>query len=234
LRDIKISASIICANWMQLAQDLQRLEAEGIDYIHYDLMDGIFVEEFGLGAGIIAAIRKNTSIPSDYHLMIEEPARIIQKLPTDDDAIVTIHYEACRNLHRDLVSIRRRGFKVDLALNPATTHTAIEYVVEEVDSITVMTVNPGYTGSKLVPQSIKKIEALDKMRTDLSLDFEIAVDGNVNAENIPAMVAAGANRLVGGTSGLFVQAQSISESCAQMRECAAKGLQLRQQKSLGR
>lgn len=222
-----ISASIMCANWMHLEQDIRALEAAKIDYIHYDVMDGFFVEDYCLGLSIINEIRQNTSIPSDYHLMVEEPARILKNFTPEESAILSIHYEACRNLHRDLIRIRRLGFRVGLVLNPATTLNAIEYVIEEVDTITIMTVNPGFKGQKLVPQMLKKIDDLRKLRSKFQIDFKISVDGNVNPENIPKMVAAGADILVGGSSGLFIAGQALAKSITQMRQQVQKGLQFR-------
>ena len=223
----KISASIMCANWMHLEEDLRALEEGGINYIHYDVMDGFFVEDYCLGTSIINEIRKNTCVPPDYHLMVEEPARILKRFTPEEGAILSIHYEACRNLHRDLISMRRLGFRVGLVLNPATTLHAIEYVVEEVDVITVMTVNPGFQGQKLVPQMIRKIEALRKLRSEFKLELEICVDGNVSGENIPKMVAAGADILIGGSSGLFISGQPVGESIAQMYARIQEGLELR-------
>lgn len=218
----KITASIMCANWMHLEEDLRALEEGSIDYIHYDVMDGLFVEDYCLGISIINEIRKNTYIPSDYHLMVEEPARILKNFTPEEESILSIHYEACRNLHRELISVRRLGFRVGLVLNPATALQAIEYVIEEADVITVMTVNPGFKGQKLVPQMIRKIEALRELRSKFKLGFEICVDGSVSAENIPKMVAAGADILVGGSSSLFIPRQPLEESiaqiCAQIRE----------------
>ncbi|MGH2538762.1 MAG: ribulose-phosphate 3-epimerase [Candidatus Promineifilaceae bacterium] len=223
---VLISASIMCANWMRLEDDLRALEAAGVNAIHYDVMDGFFVEDYCLGTEIINEIRANTCLPADYHLMVEEPIRILRNFTAGQGDILSIHYEACRNLHRDLMRIRRQGFRVGLALNPATTLNAIEYVIDEVDTLTIMTVNPGFKGQKLVPQMLLKIEALAELRGRLGLEFQISVDGNVDAENIPLMVAAGADILVGGSSGLFTAGRPLAESVRQMRACIQTGLGL--------
>jgi ribulose-phosphate 3-epimerase len=159
--------------------------------------------------------------------MVEEPIRILRNFTPDSNDIMSIHYEACRNLHRDLIRIKRLGFQVGLVLNPATTLNAIEYVIDEVDTITIMTVNPGFKGQKLVPQMMQKIESLAQLRTRLKLEFKISVDGNVDPEHIPTMVAAGADILVGGSSGLFIADQSLSQSIVQMRQCIEEGLKRR-------
>ncbi len=222
-KKIKITASIMCANWMHIEKDLRILEKEGIDYIHYDIMDGFFAPDYCLGTNIINEIRKNTYLLSDYHLMVEEPARILSNFTPKDGDILSIHYEACRNLHRDIIRIKQMGFKIGLVLNPATSINAIEYIIEEVDVIEVMTVNPGYAGQKLVPQTLKKIELLDQWRHKDNFNFEISVDGNVNRENIHKMVSAGADILVGGSSGLFVKGQSLEESIAKFRSYIEEG-----------
>ena len=214
----------MCANWMYLKNDLDILEKEKIDYIHYDIMDGFFVEDYCLGTSIINEIRKNTSIASEYHLMVEEPSRIFSNFdnPKDGD-ILGIHYEACRNLHRDLVRINKMGYKVGLILNPATSLSAIEYVIEELDMITIMTVNPGFKGSKLVPQMLQKIKDLKKIRDKFQLNFKICVDGNVNLQNIPEMVTSGTDILVGGSSGLFLEGKSLQENIHNFRLAINKG-----------
>ncbi|MCI0396723.1 MAG: ribulose-phosphate 3-epimerase [Chloroflexi bacterium] len=224
---VMISASIMCANWMRLEEDLRALEQAGVRYIHYDVMDGFFVEDYCLGTSIINEIRANTFLAADYHLMVEEPIRILRNFTPDEGAILSIHYEACRNLHRDLIRVKRQGFQAGLVLNPATTLNAIEYVIDEVDTITIMTVNPGFKGQKLVPQMLKKIEALAQLRSRLKLGFKISVDGNVDADNIPAMVAAGADTLVGGSSGLFVAGRPLADSIVAMRRCIEVGLAMR-------
>ncbi len=225
-REVKISASIMCADWMHLEKDLRALEQGGIAYIHYDIMDGFFCPDYCLGTQIINEIRKNTFIPADYHLMIEEPSRILNNFIPEPGAILSIHYEACRNLHRDLIKIKQMGFQAGVVLNPATPLNAIEYVIEEVDQVTIMTVNPGYRGQKLVPQTLKKIEKLNEWRRKDGLPFVISVDGNVNKETVPHMVKAGCDNLVGGSSGLFIKGQTLPESIALLRGYIEEGLRV--------
>lgn len=221
---VQISASIMCANWMRLEEDIKILQEEKIDYIHYDIMDGFFAPDYCLGTNIINVIRRNTHLPSDYHLMVEEPSRILNNFQPSNGDILSIHYEACRHLHRDLIKIKKMGFKTGVVLNPGTPLNTIEYVIEEVDMVTVMTVNPGYTGQKLVPQTIKKIEQLNNWRYKDNLSIKIGVDGNVNSENIPNMVAAGSDILVGGSSGLFISGVSLRDSIVKMRSYIEDGL----------
>ena len=225
----KISASIICANWMQLEKDLKALEEHGVEYIHYDVMDGVFVEDYGLGVAMINEIRRHTRLQPDYHLMVEEPHRVLRNLTPEKEAILSIHCEASRNLHRDLVTIRKLGFRVGLVLNPATTLETIEYVMGEADVVTVMTVNPGSKGQKLIPPMLKKIEALRRLRQERSLTFQISADGNMDAQNIGMMVAAGVDIIVGGSSGLFVPGRPLGESLDQMRRLIEEGLALKRE-----
>jgi len=227
---VKISASIVCANWMNLEKDLKVLENKSVDYIHYDIMDGFFCPDYCLGTNVINAIRKNTVIPSDYHLMVEEPSRIFGNFQAKEGDSFSIHYEACRNLHRDLIKIKQMGFKVGVVLNPGTPLNSIEYVIEEVDIVTIMTVNPGFSGQKLVPQTLKKVESLNEWRKNDGLKFEICIDGNVNKENIPSMVHAGADMLVGGSSGLFIEGIALDRSIDLMRSYIDEGLKLRERR----
>ncbi|MBI5698780.1 ribulose-phosphate 3-epimerase [Candidatus Saganbacteria bacterium] len=229
MNKVKISASIICADWLNMGKALKELAAEGIDYLHYDIMDGFFAPTYTIGTDIIRQIRDNTLIPSDFHLMVEEPARIFQRFTPRAGDIFSIHYEACRNLHRDLMTIRSFGCKTGVVLNPATNLEALDYIIDDVDVITIMTVNPGYTGQKLVPQTIQKIKRLKDKIDASGLNIELEVDGNVNAENIPKMVGAGADILVGGSSGLFIKDLSLSESVVRMKSDINEGLKLRGQ-----
>ncbi|MFC1478493.1 ribulose-phosphate 3-epimerase [Candidatus Margulisiibacteriota bacterium] len=229
--NVEISASIMCANWLNLEKDIRVLEEKKIDYIHYDIMDGFFAPDYCLGTNIINVIRKNTNIPADYHLMVEEPSRILGNFDPGNGDILSIHYEACRNLHRDLIKIKQMGFQVGVVINPGTPLTAIEYVIEEVKVVTVMTVNPGYAGQKLVSQTLRKIEMLDQWRKKDKLDIKICIDGNVNKEWIAQMVANGGDMLVGGSSGLFIKEMPLKESIDNMRGYIAEGLKERESKN---
>jgi len=224
---IEISASVMCMNWLNIKEDLKVLEDLGIDYLHFDVMDGYFVPEFSIGPLIINQIRESSIIPSDYHLMVEEPRRIFDQYVSGDGAFFSIHYEACRNLHRDLVTLRKLQFRPGLALNPATTLEHIEYVIEEVDMVTVMTVNPGYIGQKMIPQTLHKVQKLREWRDEVGYPLKIAVDGNVSIANVPKMIEAGADIIVVGSSGLFIQGQSLEESYQQLTASIDEGLNLR-------
>lgn len=224
---VEISASIMCIDWLNTREQLSILEKNDIEYLHWDVVDGRFAPDFTMGSSIINSLRSFSNVRSDYHIMAEEPSGLFESFECAEGDIFTIHQECCRNLHRDLVKVRRAGFKVGVAINPATSLTALDYVLEEVDVVLVMTVNPGFKGQSLVPQCIRKVENLKKMIYDMNLDIKISVDGNVNYENIPAMVAAGADILVGGSSGLFTADGDLDYSIKRMRECIIEGLEQR-------
>lgn len=226
-QNVEITASIACVNWMNVGQDLKILEEQKIDSIHYDLMDGFFAPDYCMGSTIVEAIQKSTTIPGFFHMMIEEPSRMFSRFKFSERDACVIHYEACRNLHRDIMTLRNTGCQVGLVLNPATPLEVLDYVIEDLDLVMVMTVNPGFIGQKLVPQTIKKIERLRRRVVEQNLKIKIGVDGNVNAENIPNMVAAGADILVGGSSGLFKKNQPLEQSIHEMRSQIADGLRMR-------
>ncbi|MBF0107541.1 MAG: ribulose-phosphate 3-epimerase [Deltaproteobacteria bacterium] len=223
-KNIKIAASIICADWMNLEKDIRVLEDEKIDFIHYDVMDGFFVPDYCMGTGIINAINGNTTIPPFYHLMVEEPSRILKNFTTHSSAVMSIHYEACRNLHRDIITIKKSGFGAGIVVNPATPLNALEYVIEEVQFVVVMTVNPGYPGQGLVPQTLNKIQQMSEWKQKNNLALSICVEGNVNHQNIPKMVAAGCDVLIAGTSGLFMRGLPLRDSISKMRDSINAGL----------
>lgn len=227
VKKVKISASIMCIDWLNAGQQLQILSDEGIDFLHWDVIDGRFAADFTMGSSIINMLRERSTIKSDYHLMVEEPNGLFDTFEISPGDIFTIHQECCRNLHRDVVSLRRKGARVGVALSPGTPLEALEYVIEDIDVVLVMTVNPGFMGQKLVPQTIRKIEKLRQLIDDMKLDTEISVDGNANYENIPKMVAAGADILVGGSSGLFRRDMPLPDAIARLRDAVEQGYEMR-------
>ena len=216
-KNITLSASIMCMNWLDLRQELLELENTEIDYLHVDIIDGEFAPDFTMGSSIVNLIRKNTKIKFDYHLMVEEPSRVFNAFPTNDVDYFSIHQESSRNLHRDLMKIKSKGCKVGVVLNPGTSIETLEYIIEEVDLVTLMTVNPGYMGQKLVPQVLKKIKKAKNLIDSYKLLTKISVDGNVNHENIPKMLNSGADHLVLGSSGLFREGISIKKSLEELK-----------------
>ena len=211
-RKLEIAPSIICADWSRLETHCRELEALKIDWIHDDVMDGHFVPNITFGPEIQAKIHGMTKIPIDTHLMIEDPDRYIEGFVKAGSRMISVHVEALRHLDRTLRLIASFGVTPAVAINPATPLGAIEYVLDIVGLVLIMTVNPGFAGQKLVPHTIDKIAQLKAMVAARGLTVDIQVDGNVSFENIPKMVAAGANNLVAGTSSLYAKGMSLAEA----------------------
>jgi ribulose-phosphate 3-epimerase len=214
---IVISASAMCFDWKHVGTQLEQLTKGGIDYIHFDLIDGLFAPDFGIGTSVINSIRDDILLPADFHLMVENPSRIFDTLIIRPGDLVTIHLEACRNLHRDILALKRLGARVGVALNPATHVYSLDYVMEELDHVLVMTVNPGFKGQNLVKQTISKISDVKRLLDSVDSKASIGVDGNVSLSNIPQMIMNGANHLVGGSSGLFIRNQDLDISLLQFK-----------------
>jgi ribulose-phosphate 3-epimerase len=218
-RPITIEASVACANFTALGADLRQLREAEVDYLHIDIMDGQFVDNFCLDFSIMKTIQKVTDTPMDCHLMIESPERYIGRAVESGASIVSIHCEATRHAHKALRQIRDAGAKPGIALNPATPVAALDYIFDDIDMVTVMTVNPGAVGQRLIPAMLKKIGDVRKLLDETGHEnVEVQVDGNVSFENIPAMVAAGATMLVGGTSSIFHKDYSIAEAVTKVRD----------------
>jgi ribulose-phosphate 3-epimerase len=218
VNDIKIAASVMCFDWKNVGNELDELIKGGIDYLHFDLIDGLFAPDFGIGTSVINSIREGNDIPADYHLMVENPSRIFETIDIRAGDLVTVHQEACKNLHRDILELKKLGARVGVALNPATHVYSLDYVIEDIDHVLVMTVNPGFKGQSLVEQTIPKIEIVRKLLDACNSKASVGVDGNVSLQNIPRMVNGGANFLVGGSSGLFIRNQNLSTSIKHFRE----------------
>ena len=218
-RKVKLEASLACANLKNLEAEIAQLSAAGIDYLHIDIMDGKFVPNFALDFGIMRTARELCNIPQECHLMVVEPERYIDRTVAAGAEYVSIHGEATYHLQRALQQIRDAGAKSGIALNPATPLTTLEYIMDDIDMVTVMTVNPGFVGQKLIPAMIRKIKDVRTLLDSTGHDkVEIQVDGNVSFDNITAMVAAGATMLVGGTSSVFHKNYSIAQAVASVRE----------------
>jgi ribulose-phosphate 3-epimerase len=225
-RNISLSASLMCIDWLHAEKQIREIEKEEVDFLHYDIIDGNFAPDFTMGSSTIELFRDNSKLKSDYHLMVEEPSRIFGMIEPEEGAVLYIHQECCRNLHRDLIKIRQKGLKVGVALCPATPLETLEYIIEDIDVVLLMTVNPGYKGQSLVPQTIRKIANLKKIINNMELNTKIAVDGNVNKETIPQMVSAGGDILILGSSGLFRKDKSIAVCIKEIKEAIDAGYKL--------
>ena len=227
-KTVKVEASLACANFKNLEAEIARLIAGGIDFLHIDIMDGRFVPNFALDFGVMHVARELCSIPQGCHLMVLEPERYIEKTVECRAKYVSIHYEATYHVQRALQQIRDAGAKSGIVLNPATPLSNLDYILDDIDMITIMTVNPGFAGQRLIPAMLRKIrECSTLLESTGHQNVEIQVDGNVSFEHIPAMVSAGATMLVGGTSSIFRKGYSIGEAIAAVRQIV-KGIEVAQ------
>ena len=200
MKKIKISPSILSADFSQLGNEIKRLEEGGADLIHVDVMDGHFVPNLTIGPPVIKALRKYSNIPFDVHLMISPVHKYIKDYADAGANIITIHPEATTNLMESIDHIKKLNKKVGVSLNPDTeTNIIIDYL-DKIDLVLIMSVFPGFGGQKFIPEVVKKIEQLNEIKKSRNLNFDIEVDGGINFSNSKTVVNAGANILVSGTT----------------------------------
>ncbi|GAF66120.1 ribulose-phosphate 3-epimerase [Bacillus sp. TS-2] len=197
---IKIAPSILSADFSKLGNEIKDVEEGGADYIHIDVMDGHFVPNITIGPLVVQAIRPLTNLTLDVHLMIEKPDSYIPEFAKAGADIISVHVEACPHLHRTISLIKQHNIKAGVVINPATPVSLIEPIIEDVDLVLLMTVNPGFGGQSFISSVLSKIKAVKKLANEKNLQIDIEVDGGVNAETASLCVEAGANVLVAGSA----------------------------------
>jgi len=223
-RRVEIAPSLMCCDQCHFEESVRRLEAAKMNWLHLDIMDAAFTPNMPLGFEILKQLRPRTALPFDAHLMVEDNDFFVQQMADIGAQQVSVHVESCRHLDRTLSLIRSLGMKAGAALNPATPLSVLKYVLERLDFVLLMTVNPGYAGQALVPSAFRKIAECRAFLDERGYAIPIEIDGNVSFENIPRMVAAGAGILVAGSSSLFHPGGSLRENAAKMRLAIAEGL----------
>lgn len=197
---MKLAPSILSADFANLLEDVKKIEAGGADYIHVDVMDGHFVPNISFGAPVMKCLNGKTMVPYDVHLMIENPDNYIADFVTPQTEYITVHQEACRHLHRTIQNIKAQGIKAGVSINPATPVETLSCILEDVDLVLIMSVNPGFGGQKFIPQTVSKVRELAKIKKERGLSFAIEIDGGVTLDNAKMLAEAGVEIAVAGSA----------------------------------
>lgn len=218
-----ISPSIACCPLERLEEHVHQLESLGVEMLHVDIMDGDFVANYCLGTEFISLLHRITKLPLDIHLMIQRPDQKLSFFPFKANNYVVVHAESTPHIQKTLSEIRRRGGKAGLALNPATPLDYCRWMIPDIDLLLVMSINPGFTGQKLIPQTLDKMRCAKKMLEEAGSNALIEADGNVSFINAEKMRRAGANIFVAGTSSLYAKEGSLEENYQKLRCSIAQG-----------
>jgi len=216
MNQIKISPSILSADFTRLADQVREAEEAGVDYIHVDVMDGHFVPNITIGPLVVKALRPITKLPLDVHLMIENPEFYIEDFSKAGADIITVHQEATPHLHRTIQQIRDLGIKAGVSINPSTSVRTLDEIICDLDLILVMSVNPGFGGQSYIHSCTNKIRKVREMLDDRGVSADLEVDGGVNVDTVNEVISAGANAFVAG-SAIFNDKNSVAENVSALR-----------------
>lgn len=221
-KEIKISPSILAADFSRLGEEIVKIDKAGADLVHIDVMDGHFVPNISLGPPIIKAVRKVTKLVFDVHLMISNPDQYIDAFADAGADIITVHAEASHHLNRTIQMIKSKGLKAGVALNPSTNLNVLDWILNDLDMVLIMTVNPGFGGQSFIEEMTGKVRQLKKMMKDRGIDKDIEVDGGIDLSNIYRITEAGANVIVAGST--VYKAENTSLIIKQLKEGAFKNV----------
>jgi ribulose-phosphate 3-epimerase len=216
-KPVRISPSILSADFARLGEEVRAIDEAGADWIHVDVMDGHFVPNITIGPGVVKALRSHTQKPFDVHLMISPVDAFLEDFANAGADIITVHPEAGPHLHRTIQRIKALGKKAGVSLNPATPAKVLAYVLEEVDLVLVMSVNPGFGGQSFIASQLRKIEAIANMIAKLGKDIDLEVDGGIDATTARQAIDAGANALVAGTATFKGGPSAYADNIARLR-----------------
>lgn len=195
-----LSPSILSADFKNLGEDIKKTEEGGAEYLHFDVMDGVFVPNLSFGLPVLASIKGYTNQVLDVHLMITEPIRYVEAFAKAGADIITVHTEACEDLEATIAKIREQGVKVGVTIKPATPVSVVEPILDQVDMVLIMSVEPGFGGQKFMPESLDKVRQLKAMIDERNLSVDIEIDGGVTVDNVAEIAEAGVNVMVAGSS----------------------------------
>lgn len=214
---IKIAPSILSADFGVLREQVIEAEEGGADYIHIDLMDGQFVSNLTMGPIIVEAVRKSTNLPLDVHMMVVEPSRFVSELVDLGSDILTVHFESAKHIHRTILDIKNLGIKAGIAINPGTSCEVMKELLDQIDLVLIMTVNPGYSGQEFIESMLPKIKNVRNILDKAVSKVELEVDGGINVDTVASVVAAGADIIVAG-SAVYNQNYTVAQSIKNIRE----------------